>query len=85
MVMELMQDGSVLAAFRGRDVQQPANLLLAASVAEQVGGRGPLGWKIKFGLGVKVGLSCLTRSWPLTLVLLLLLLPGGLGPGLPAL
>ena len=40
MVMELMQDGSVLAAFRGRDVQQPANLLLAASVAEQVGGRG---------------------------------------------
>ena len=38
MVMELMQDGSVLSAFKGRDVQQPANLLLAASIVEQVTG-----------------------------------------------
>lgn len=36
MVMELME-GSVVTAFKGRDIQQPGNLLMAASVAEQVG------------------------------------------------
>ena len=35
MVMELME-GSVVTAFKGRDIQQPGNLLMAASVAEQV-------------------------------------------------
>jgi len=35
MVMELME-GSVVTAFKGRDIQQLGNLLMAASVAEQV-------------------------------------------------